>query len=240
MKFLTLVISAVLVLTSICSSAERKIEPARVLVPEPGLIAAPYICQGDDYPNGCESVSAVMALRYFGFDISVDTFIDNYLDCGAVPIPGGFGQNPNSCYLGDPRSPYGWGCYAPVIARALRRIVPAKEYAVWTYSGMSLGELCRRYIKQGVPVILWATVGMEGADAPEYYRTWMTVTGKPVTYNSRLHCLLLVGCDDQYYYFNDPLTPPARGRKATAYPRARVERAYEILGSQSVVIVPRG
>ena len=29
-----------------------------------------------DYPTGCESVSAVMALQYAGVDITVDTFID--------------------------------------------------------------------------------------------------------------------------------------------------------------------
>ena len=44
------------------------------------IIDAPYIYQNFDYPNGCESVSTVMALQKAGINISVDSFIDNYLD----------------------------------------------------------------------------------------------------------------------------------------------------------------
>ncbi|MBR4881283.1 MAG: C39 family peptidase, partial [Clostridia bacterium] len=46
-----------------------------------------YINQLDDYPNGCEAVSTVMALSYLGIDISVDDFIDRYLDMGDTPRP---------------------------------------------------------------------------------------------------------------------------------------------------------
>ena len=39
------------------------------------IIEAPYIDQSLRWPTGCESVSAVMLLRYLGYDITVDEFI---------------------------------------------------------------------------------------------------------------------------------------------------------------------
>ena len=41
------------------------------------IIEAPYIDQSLRWPTGCESVSAVMLLRYLGYDITVDEFIEN-------------------------------------------------------------------------------------------------------------------------------------------------------------------
>lgn len=91
------------------------------------IIDAPFIYQVEDYPNGCESVSAVMALRYLGFDIDVDTFIDKYLPCGPRPAVGGIGPDPSQVYCGDPRSTSGWGCYSSVIANALNEVTPPRN-----------------------------------------------------------------------------------------------------------------
>lgn len=35
-------------------------------------IEVPYIDQSVKYPTGCESVSAVMLLKYLGYEITVD------------------------------------------------------------------------------------------------------------------------------------------------------------------------
>ena len=35
--------------------------------------------QEGEYPTACEIVSAVMVLSYYGYDVSVDDFIDDYL-----------------------------------------------------------------------------------------------------------------------------------------------------------------
>ena len=43
-------------------------------------IKAPYLDQSKSFPTGCESVSAVMLLHFLGYDISVNEFIDRYLD----------------------------------------------------------------------------------------------------------------------------------------------------------------
>ncbi len=204
------------------------------------IIDAPYIYQGIDYPNGCESVSAVMALRYFGSDMTVDAFIDDYLDMGSPPEVGGIGPDPDLVYCGDPRSSSGWGCNSTVIARALNRLIDPAQYAVSALRGASLSELCSTYIDNDIPVIVWATVGMIDSSDADYYAHWTTEDGKPVSYNRKLHCLLLVGYDENHYYFNDPLRKNADGTSYTGYEKASAETAYNILNRQCVVIAPTG
>ena len=79
---------------------------------------------------------------------------------------------------------------------------------------------------------MWATVGMVPNERCSY---WFTPTQKRIAYNNKLHCVLLVGYDENYYYFNDPLADMG-SQKYVGYPRASVERAYELLGKQAVVI----
>ena len=50
-------------------------------------IDVPYLDQTAQAPTGCESVSAVMLLRYLGYDITIDRFLDTALDKGVCPAP---------------------------------------------------------------------------------------------------------------------------------------------------------
>ena len=100
-----------------------------------------------------------MALQKAGINISVDSFIDNYLDKGATPIVGGTGPDPDLVYCGNPRLKSGWGCYSPVIVNALNKFVNKNTHTVSQFYGKSLDELCHTYIDNNIPVIMWATVG---------------------------------------------------------------------------------
>lgn len=94
------------------------------------LSGVPLIPQMPNYPTGCESVSAVMALRYAGVDISVDTFIDQHLEkSSAFHYEGGvaYGPDPHKYFLGSPRSKNAYGCMAPVIEKAIRSCLPAGQ-----------------------------------------------------------------------------------------------------------------
>ena len=48
------------------------------------ILDVPYINQRVGFPNGCESVSTVMALQYLGIEITPNDFIENYL--AAMPL----------------------------------------------------------------------------------------------------------------------------------------------------------
>ena len=186
------------------------------------IIQAPFISQLGKYPTGCESVTAVMALRYAGFNVSVDKFIDSYLDKSGVPF------DPKLTFGGNPRSTSGYGCYAPVIKKALDRALAGSNYTAQVLSNVSLSTLCSQYIDKNIPVILWATMYM---NPPYIGSSWMH-EGNVIRWIAPEHCLLLVGYDDTHYIFNDPLQSQA----LTYYTKAAVEAAYKGLYNQAIVI----
>lgn len=197
------------------------------------IIDVDFISQSGRYPTGCEAVTAVMAMDHSGINISVDDFIDYDLPMGTAPyeIDGVlYGDSPWECFLGSPYDAGGWGCYAPVIEKAIDQEIDSNDYEVVNITGRTLDNLCAVYIQNDIPVIIWATMEMKEAFPTS---TWTTPNGESITWVAPEHCLLLVGYDEAYYYFNDP-----RRGKQVSYPKKDVEAAYTALYSQAVVIVP--
>lgn len=195
----------------------------------------PYINQRRDFPNGCESVSAVMAMQYFGIDITPEDFIEKYLDMGKAPYYSygmWYGCDPKLQFPGDPRTSAGWGCYPEVIKKAIDKM-ELTGYKSYVLKDVPLSSLCSEYIDNNIPVIFWATIDMR---KPGTHRTWIIEgTDRTHTWINPFHCLLLVGYDSEYYYFNDPWQA-----EYTAYPAKEVETAYAAVGRHSAVIIPSG
>lgn len=195
------------------------------------LIPVPLMNQ-QDYPTGCESVTSVMALNYAGFEITVDEFIDKYLRIGTFYEKEGqyYGNSPYYYFIGDPRTAGGFGCFAPVIHDALTAV--AGRERVKDLTGMTLAMIVDEYIKEGIPVIIWATIDMQ----PTYDgRGWFILeTGKYYTWPAGEHCLLLVGADEEYYYFNDP----KQDTEAVRYEKSLTQMRYLEMGSQALALMP--
>ncbi len=194
------------------------------------LLDTPYISQVG-YPTGCESASAVMLLRDAGYDTSIDTFIDKALDIGYLYTSSSklYGPHPNEAFIGDPRSSSGFGCYAPVITKALNKLLANGDTAV-NLTGTPLSQLLTEYIDKGQPVAVWATINMvESTPGRQWY---LTSDGSLFTWKRSEHCLVLVGYDENYYYMNDPY----KGNGLKAYARSTVENRYTYMGSQAVII----
>lgn len=194
------------------------------------LLETPYLSQSG-YPTGCESASAVMLLRDAGYSTTIADFIDRALDIGYLYSDGYtlYGPDPNKAFIGDPRSSTGYGCYAPVITNALNRILNGGDKAE-NVTGTSLSKLIDKYIDNGTPVAIWATINMIEM---EYTTQWIIPeTGELFTWKSNEHCLVLVGYDDKYYYINDPYN----SNGLMAYSRSVVEQRFTVMGSQAVVI----
>lgn len=203
------------------------------------LLDVPYIYQMNKYPNGCESVSTVMVMRYFGMPMTVESFIDNYLPKGRAPFRDEtgerFGDDPRKVFLGSPYSEFGWGCYAPVIVTATNKCIDRKKFEVKNITGTPFTSLCHTYIDKDIPVIVWATSGMETVRPTKPSHTWTILgTSEKFTWKSPMHCLVLVGYDDNSYYFNDP-----QKSKNYRYSKSDVLTAYNALGMQAVVIQPK-
>lgn len=166
-------------------------------------IDVPYIDQSLKYPTGCESVSAVMLLRYLGYDLSVDEFIVKYLECREMETRDGrvFGPDPNEYFCGSPYDKDSFGCYAPVVQKALEKAA-GDRYEFMDETNTPVEQLLTKYIDNGMPVVFWACINMrEPIVGPEWV---LTDSGQTFTWISNEHCMLLVGYDEEGYYFNDP------------------------------------
>jgi len=199
------------------------------------ILDVAYIDQRIKFPNGCESVAAVMVLQYWGVDINANTFISKYLDMGQSPYidenGNRVGCDPYKEFPGDPRLSTGWGCYPPVIINALDKFVDKSRYTVKDIYDISLPALCEMYVNYNIPVIIWATIDMK---EPTTGISWSVIgEKKTVTWINPLHCVVLVGYDETYYYFNDSLNT-----KQCKYRKEDVEIAYKGLGCQAIVIYP--
>lgn len=197
-------------------------------------INVPFINQRVKFPNGCESVSAVMAMQYFGIDITPEVFISKYLDMGKAPyVRGGrwYGCDPREQFPGDPRNSSGWGCYPEVIKKAIDNMNP-QGVETHVLKDVPLATLCSEFIDNGIPVVFWGTIDMS---APYAHVTW-TIEGTDSTHTwiSPFHCLLLVGYDSYNYYFNDPWQG-----KNIPYPKDKVELAYSGIGREALVIIKK-
>lgn len=196
------------------------------------LISVPYKSQAGEYPTGCEVVSTSMLLKYYGYDISVDEFIDDYLESSFLEKVNGklYGPNPNEAFVGDPRSVYSYGCYAPVIVNSLNKIL-RKEHWVKNTTGSEFSELIENYIDKEIPVLVWTSLNLLPTESgAEWY---LRESGEKFQWISNEHCMVLVGYDKDKYYFNDPY----EGNGVVGYDKNLVEKRFKELGDQSVVIL---
>lgn len=187
----------------------------------------------EEFPSGCESASAVMALQYAGVEITLAEFVEKYLACdrdftetdGVL-----YGPDPEKVFAGHPTE-NGFGCFPDVIENAVAKSGAPVE--TFQPAGFSLDELCDWYVDQGTPVLVWASMEMRPFI---YQKTWILKdSGKSFTWPGREHCLLLVGYDRDNFYFNDPLNG-----KNISYPRELSEQRYTELGRRALVIRPSG
>lgn len=197
-----------------------------------GIIEVPYINQADYYPTGCEVVSATMLLQYYGYNIEVDQYVDKYLDMSSIEMKDGIlvADDPKEYFIGDPRSPYSYGCFAPVIVKSMNKILDGGKSAK-NITGTSLEDIAEKYITKGIPVLIWATIDM---NEPSEGTDWQ-LKGSGLRYHwiGGEHCLVLVGYDDNSYYFNDPYN----NNGLVAYNKEVVEKRYEDLSKQAIVVV---
>ena len=140
----------------------------------------PVLYQRKEFPSGCESVAAVMALRYAGVDITVAEFVDKHLKTSydfSYKNGQKYGPSPYEYFLGNPRTTNAYGCMAPVIEDAMASVLGGNE-RVHNASGMTMKELCAEYIAKGIPVVIWATIEMR---EPTFTDSWILPDGTEYT-----------------------------------------------------------
>lgn len=219
------------------SGTETTTEPETSEPPEEILLEdVPYYSQRDILPTGCEIVSAKMLLEYY---TNQETDIHDMIDVIACQYPEEknnrlYGFHPSDAFLGSPWDESGYGCYAPVIVRMLNHLLPEQYQAIET-TGTDLQELAETYLPQNTPVLVWATINMQKS-VPTMgwylYNQRGYATDEWFQWLANEHCMVLVGYDNNYYYFNDPY----ENHGTIAFGKEISAKRHEEIGGYSLVV----
>lgn len=199
-------------------------------------ISMDNILQNPELPVGCEITALTILLNYWGFNAEKCDMARNYLpvSSGRYKYEDGktYKDSFYDFFIGDPFS-RGYGCFAHAIEKAANKYINdhGGGYTVYNISGCSPDTLYS-YVKQDIPVLVWATDGMI---EPEYYETWYDIdTGEQLDWYLNEHCAVLAGfdIDNNTVTLNDPM----KGIKD--YNIDRFETRFQQMHSQAIVIIP--
>ena len=70
-------------------------------------------------------------------------------------------------------------------------------------------------------------------EEPVYQVSWELSDGTTFTWPGHEHCMLLIGYDEDFYYFNDPISGAC-----LSFKKELSEKRFEEIGSRAVVIQP--
>lgn len=190
----------------------------------------PLIKQFPAYPTGCETISAIMALRYYGETVSAEDFIDKHLETGEFQSKDGklYGPDPYEKFVGNPRNEYSLGCFAPVMERALISYF-GNSNRVQNTTGLNMDQLCAQFIENDIPVLVWVSIYMEPVGLGTVW--YNEKNGEKLQWRTNEHCMVLVGFDATHYYFNDPYSG-----KQLRYAKSIAKDRHAKFENQSLVI----
>lgn len=200
------------------------------------ILDVPYYSQRGDMPTGCELISTKMVLAYLGHPVSNQDILNNLTRCDLKVDSRGrlYGRSPFDAFIGDPQKYTGFGCYPPVIVNMVNSM-GFGDITIYNTSSQSLSSVAETYLPQGLPVLTWVTMGLVDSywgDSWYLMDADGNVTDEKYTWRAQEHCMVLVGYDENYYYFNDPLgTSDIAG-----YDKSLVEKRYNEMGCYSLVL----
>ncbi len=236
----------IICLVSSCAGGEKADENAK-----PAPVAGPNIptsykidgipvISQDDLHAGCETYACTMLLQGLGFDIDEYEFVDNYLITRPVYYGDDgnlYGPDMNSAYAGDIYT--GWGIYARGMAKCMNNYLKDEKSKLVAYplENVPLEQLCREYILNGIPVMVWETTYMQ---EPYVKNTWIVdyadddspvKPGDTMSWQQNEHCMVLVGFDEENYIFCDSVAG-----KLASYDKKTSEKRYEQIGEMAIVV----
>ena len=200
------------------------------------LLAVENILQLPAMPNGCEVTSLAMVLQALGYDATNILLAESYMPQGWLYEYRGvyYASDPAYYYIGDPASSYGYYMLAPALVQTANAYLADRGGACVAVDVSGAGEdELEAMLAAGTPVIVWATMDYGNA---RYGTPWvLESTGEIYLPYANLHCQVLVGADEDYFYINNPLLEGA----AQAVPRADFMYGYRALDCQAVVVARR-
>jgi len=185
-----------------------------------------------ELPRGSEITSAAMVLNYYGIECDKMDLLE-YLPMVKKPASG-FWVTPNDAFCGDPReSTDSYGCFSPVIIKTINDYFSANSitgYTIVDLKRSKLDVLCDE-IKNGNPVIVWATNDMEEAD---FSVSWENAPDSGVIWAINENCLVLIGYDNEKdtVILSDPANPNGN----VEYPKDLFYKAYQKFAREAIAL----
>lgn len=187
-------------------------------------IGVSAILQNPELPTGCEITSLTTVLQYLGYSVSKETMADDYLPKCELG-QGSFW----SYFIGNPRSEYSYGCYAPPIVTAANSYLSnqGSEYSAYNISGSDFSALLNE-VADGNPVLVWNTMYLEQS----YLTAKWNIDGEEIQWRANEHCVVLTGYDINggTVTIADPLRGTVNCNLSTFVSR------YKDIQSQAVVV----
>ncbi|HWJ78333.1 MAG TPA: C39 family peptidase [Niallia sp.] len=216
------------------NNPSRKIsitEEKEIKIKESVLLDVPIINQLPELPRGCEVTSLAMLLQFA--DIEVDKMtLANEIAKDQTPYKKKNNQiyygNPNDGFIGDIYSldGPGLGVYHAPIANLAKKYLPN---SIVDFTGSNFEEI-KKYLSNNQPVWVITNTRYKKLSDDKFVK-WNTPSGKiKITYSE--HSVVITGYDDNYVYFNDPLT----GEKNKKAPINEFKESWVQMGSQAITI----
>ena len=175
-----------------------------------------WLSQNPELPTGCEITSLTSVLNYYGINVKKETMADDYLKKG----DGSYYK----MFLGNPRDAGSFGCMAQQIVDAANLYFKKNNVSMKAsnVSGVTFDKILE-YVSQGVPMIVWNTMGM----APAYESQTLTLDGREYTWIAPEHCVVV---DNNEVYVADPMAGMVTRNLKT------FEERYDSLKRQAVYV----
>lgn len=219
---------------------KSKSEITQETLPRSYIIEGVPVIAQEVLKAGCETYACTMLLQYLGYDIDEYAFSNAYLITSPVFL--GFndelyGPDMDSAYAGDVYS--GFGINAPAMAKSMNNYLSSagKNQKAYPFEGVDIDKFCEEYILNDIPVMIWATTNMQ---EPYVAKTWIidyvdenskAEKGDIEQWMQHEHCLVLIGYDEQNYYFADSVAG-----EISVFEKEVVKDRYEKIGSQAIVV----
>ncbi|AND41862.1 C39 family peptidase [Cytobacillus oceanisediminis] len=204
-----------------------------IKIKEETIIDAPAVNQFPELPRGCEVTSLSMLLQHAGIQADKMTLAKEikknpepyHIENGKI-----YFGHPNDGFIGDMYSfdNPGLGVYHKPVKELAEKYMPG---SIEDLTGSDFEDL-KIHLSDGRPV--WVIINTAYKQlSDDFFQTWHTPSGKiQITYKE--HSVLLTGYDQEYMYFNDPLT----GEKNKKAPKNDFEKAWVQMGKQAITYLP--
>lgn len=176
-------------------------------MPERMELDVPLIAQNPELPNGCEATSLTMLLQYLGFDADKMDIAYDHMPRGDVIWRDGqaVAPDPETTYIGNPGDRSGYYILVPGLIDTAESYLKDQESTLRAadVSGIDEEGLVE-LVARRVPVVVWVTKSYE--DVAYDDDEWSTVLDSETFHPyHNLHCVLIVGYDEDAFLINDPL-----------------------------------